>query len=200
MNPIANLPFSQACENNKQPILNILQAQLSHCQSLLEIGSGTGQHCCFFAQKLPHIYWQATEQIHHLKDLNQRISHANLANLPMAIPLDIAQQWPEHQFDAVFTANTLHIISETLVCQFFEALTQVCKSESQLFIYGPFKYQGQFTSDSNADFNLWLQSRDPQSAIRDVEWICQLALNQGFELIKDHSMPANNQLLHFIKR
>ncbi|WP_434938003.1 DUF938 domain-containing protein [Shewanella sp. HL-SH8] len=197
---LALLPFSQACENNKQPILDIIAPRLIKPLHLLEVGTGTGQHAVFFARQLPHICWQASDQVVNLNHINARIAQANIINLPAAIALDVSQQWPKQIFDAIYTANTLHIMSSKLVEAFFVGVGQVTKVNSQVFIYGPFNYNGHFTSDSNANFEQWLKQNDPSSGIRDIEWILELAKAQQLMLIDDFSMPANNRLLHFIKR
>lgn len=195
-----SLPFSQACENNKQPILTILQQALSGSARVLEIGSGTGQHAVHFAAGLPHIRWQASDRAEYLADLGLRIQAAALANLPAPLLLDITQPTlPGSGFDAVFTANTLHIMPWPVVQQLFNRLNELTADHATLCIYGPFKYQGQFTSDSNRSFDLSLKQRDAAMGIRDVEQVQQLAEQQGFSLVKDTPMPANNQLLWFIK-
>jgi len=197
---LSQLPFSQACENNQRPILSVLAPKLTNSLHLLEVGSGTGQHATFFASQLSHLTWQASDQHCNLDHINCRIKHFNLPNLPAAIALDINQTWPIHRYDAVFTANTLHIINRELVEIFFTGVARITTTNAHLLIYGPFNYQKRYTSDSNAHFDLWLKERDPQSGIRDIEWIKALANAQQFELIEDVSMPANNRLLHFIKR
>ncbi|MBR9727803.1 DUF938 domain-containing protein [Shewanella intestini] len=198
----SQLPFSQACENNKQPILDTITPWLKDKHGVLEIGSGTGQHCVYFSQNLPHLSWQPSDQLVHLPHLNTRIHQAQLNNLSTAIELDVNKPWPTvlNMIDTVFTANTLHIMPKPIVEVFFKRIGQHLSSTiSQLIIYGPFKYNDQFTSPSNANFELWLQQQYSGSGIRDIEWISELALKQGFELVEDISMPANNQLLKFYR-
>ena len=192
------LPFSQACENNKSPILSVLKTAFSDCQRILEVGSGTGQHAVYFASQLPHLIWQCSDQPAYLADLQRRLNYENVSNLPPALPLDIRQSdWPEPAADGVFSANTLHIMSWPVVQRFFERLDNLSAPKAELCIYGPFNYQGQFTSASNQAFDLSLKQRDPAMGIRDQEAILQLAAGIGFQLQADHSMPANNRLLHF---
>jgi cyclopropane fatty-acyl-phospholipid synthase-like methyltransferase len=193
-----NLPFSQACENNKAPILAVLQQALLQCRHLLEIGSGTGQHAEYFAGALTHLTWQASDQSTHLADLSRRIQAAALANLPPPLLLDINQTpLPGNVFDAVFTANTLHIMPWPVVERFFCCLPELTTTDATLCIYGPFKYDGKFTSDSNAAFDLSLKQRDPAMGIRNIEAVLTLAQQHGFSLLHDITMPANNQLLWF---
>jgi hypothetical protein len=102
--------------------------------------------------------------------------------------------------DGLYTANTLHIISWPLVVKFFEGIAKNLSAQAKVCIYGPFKYQGEFTSESNANFDQWLKERDLNSGIRDIEAILLLANSAGLNLINDHVMPANNQLLVFSKK
>ena len=115
--------------------------------------------------------------------------------------LDLSEpQWPNGTYDAVFTANTFHIISKPLVEAFFKRAAEYLTTDGTLCIYGPFNYQGQFTSESNQAFDLWLKVKSATSGIRDFEWVNELAENEGLFLVDDHTMPANNRLLEFIKR
>ena len=198
------LPFSQACENNRQVILDLLWPQLSDTGSLLEIGGGTGQHAVAFARAMPHLRWHSTDQPKYVDTLNLRIQHAQLPNLPQACGLDVtSDHWDvahdvAHDLagvEAVFTANTLHIMSADAVADFFAGLNRHLPALKQLFIYGPFRYNDEFTTASNASFDQWLKERDSRSGIRDIEMIMQLAESIGLRLVQDHSMPANNQLL-----
>ncbi|MFT6978468.1 MAG: cyclopropane fatty-acyl-phospholipid synthase-like methyltransferase [Shewanella psychromarinicola] len=198
---LQQLPFSQACDNNKQPILTLLAKWFANRHHILEIGSGTGQHSVYFAKNLAHLRWQPSDQQHYLPTLQTRLNLQASPNLQPAITLDVTQPWPQFtpHLDAIFSANTLHIMSQTMVEAFFGGIGSVLTHSGSLVIYGPFKYQGQFTSDSNRQFNLLLQQNNPHSGIRDIEWIGQLALQQGLTLQEDIAMPANNRMLHFIK-
>ncbi|KGJ93966.1 DUF938 domain-containing protein [Colwellia psychrerythraea] len=196
-----NKPFSQACENNKQAILNILSKVFSNTNHVLEIGSGTGQHAIFFGQHLPHITWQTSDLAINHPGINAWLDEADLTNIQRPIIADLNNSWPActQPIDAIYTANTLHIISWPLVVNFFEGLAQNLPSQANICIYGPFNYQGKFTSESNANFDIWLKERDSQSGIRDIEAILTLANTAGLKLIDDHVMPANNRLLVFSK-
>ena len=192
------LPYSQACENNKFAILKVLQRYISSEGSLLEIASGTGQHGEFFAQKFPRLRWQTSDIPSAVARLNLRISSSNLPNLPLAIPLDVNElDSCATGYNFLFTANSLHIMSEKSVENFFIGTPAVLLNPGLLFIYGPFKYSGEFTTESNAQFDTWLKERDPDSGVRDLESINALAALAGLNLIEDFQMPANNQLLVF---
>ena len=193
------MPFSQACENNKLPILEVLKRHLKRHlkspQTLLEIASGTGQHAVYFAEAMPFLTWQATDIPENLATLSPRIEAANLANIPPPKPLDVNGQWPMGIVDTVFSANCLHIVATDSVENFFAGVGMQLRAGGLLMVYGPFKYDGQFTSESNDRFDDWLKERNPQSGIRDFEWVNSLADRAGLDLLEDNPMPANNQLL-----
>lgn len=188
--------LSEACERNKAPILRILSGAFARTASILEVGSGTGQHAVYFSANLPHLSWQPSDTREYLPGLRERVRLEGGANLRDPIELDVrVQPWPVRPVEGVFSANTLHIMSWSTVQEFFRGLGAVLSSPAVLCIYGPFRYRGRYTSDSNAAFDEFLRGRDPHSGIRDFEAVDALARAQGLELIADHAMPANNQTL-----
>lgn len=191
------LNYSPSCERNKSVILEQLLPFLSSVSSVLEIGSYSGQHALHFCPLVPNLTWQPSDQLGILSELNKNIELHKTSNLNSAIKLDVAvaADWPEQTFDLIYSANTLHIMSWQHVVAMFKYLPKCLNKNSYLCIYGPFKYNGQYTSESNADFQQWLQNRDLMSGIRDFEQINQLATSIGLKLIQDIAMPANNQLL-----
>ena len=193
------LPFSDACERNKGPILEVLRKWLCQTTGLvLEIGSGTGQHATHFARQLPQLIWQPTDQSEHLAGLTTRVGVEGPCNLLAPLELDVTQQaWPcdTDSLDAVFSANTLHILSWPQVQALFRGVGRCLRPDGLLIVYGPFRYGGQYTSHSNHAFDDVLRSRDPASGIRDFEAVDALATAQGLSLCDDVGMPANNQTL-----
>jgi SAM-dependent methyltransferase len=176
----------------------VLQRWLRDPGLVLEIGAGTGQHAVHFARHLPHLSWQPTEQFDNLVALAARVTVEGPCNLLAPVELDIgATEWPcdTDSVDAVFTANTLHIVSWPLVQALFQGVGRVLRDDGLLVVYGPFRYGGQFTSHSNHAFDEMLRSRDPASGIRDFEAVDALAVAQGLRLVEDCAMPANNQTL-----
>jgi len=195
------LPFSQACENNKEPILCVLKRHFSASGTVLEIGGGTGQHALHFATQMPHLQWQSSDLPDNVDMLNLRIRSAALPNLPPAVALDVTQSpWPIPVLDYAFSANTLHIMPASANAHFFSGITNILRPGGVLCVYGPFKYGGDFTTGSNARFDLWLKGNNPLSGVRDFETINRLAAEAGLVLIEDNAMPANNQLLVWVKR
>jgi SAM-dependent methyltransferase len=187
---------SEAAERNKGPILEVLRRAFANTHRVLEIGSGTGQHAIFFATHLPHLIWEPSDTGEYLATLCERLDLESLANLHPPIELDVRNHpWPVAASDGIFTANTLHIMSWSSVRDFFRGVGDALSVPGVLCVYGPFRYGGQFTSESNAAFHDYLRARDPASGIRDFEAVDELAREQGLQLTADHAMPANNQLL-----
>lgn len=190
------LPFSDACERNKDPILAVLRTAFADVKEVLEIGSGTGQHAVHFARHLTHLDWQPTDRGEHLAGLAARIALEGSPNLRSPVELDVTQRtWPLVRTDAVFAANTLHIMGCGEVEALFAGVGRVLGPAGLLAVYGPFRYGGRYTSASNEGFDRGLRERDPASGIRDFEAVDALAAAQGLVLGLDQRMPANNQLL-----
>jgi SAM-dependent methyltransferase len=194
------LPFSAACERNKDPILEVLRARFAERTHVLEIGSGTGQHAVHFARALTHLTWHPTEQLTYLSDLAERVKLEGSQNLRVPTLLDVLQTvWPVRSVDAVFTANTLHIMSWPEVLALYKGVGAVLAPGGVFCAYGPFRYEGRYTSESNREFDRMLQERDPNSGLRDIGAITMLALQYGMRLDADHDLPANNRLVVFTK-
>jgi len=194
-----NLSFSQAAENNKTPILAILARAFIRQRQVLEIGSGTGQHAVHFAKALHHLMWQTSDLPENHDAIKARLSASAVPNALPPLIFDLAQSaWPGH-FDAVFSANTAHIVSWQLVEKMFELVGRNLPQAGMFALYGPFNYGGKYTSESNREFDAWLKSRDARSGIRDFEKICALAEKNELTLLEDNAMPANNRLLIFRK-
>lgn len=193
-------PYSEACDRNRAPILEVLRRHFTDRRHVLEIGSGSGQHAVYFAAALPQLTWQTSDRAENVPGLRLWIDEARLPNLSNPWALDVRELWPKTQFDAIFTANTLHIMSWEEVKALFAALPAVMTRDAVLAIYGPFNYEGSFTSPSNAAFDATLKARSPQSGIRDFEAVDELAQAIGLRLIEDRAMPANNRTLVWQRR
>jgi SAM-dependent methyltransferase len=194
------LPFSDACERNKEPILEVLRRHFAGCSHVLEIGSGTGQHAVHFAAHLTHLTWHPTERLGGLPTLTSRIQAEGGPNLRPPTVLDVRQPvWPLARVDGMFTANTLHIMSWTEVTCMFEGIGATLAPGGMLCVYGPFRYGGEYTSPSNREFDRMLRERDPASGLREIEEVTALAAQYGLELAADHDLPAFNRLLAFAK-
>ncbi|HWV17405.1 MAG TPA: DUF938 domain-containing protein [Rhodocyclaceae bacterium] len=190
-------PFSPASERNRGPILDILQQHFGDRRRVLEVGSGTGQHAVHFAAAMPHLRWQCSDRPAYLPGIRQWLAEESLPNTPEPLALDANDDWGrlKQRFDALFTANTLHIMSWPEVERFFAQLPTVLDANAKLAIYGPFNYGGQFTSASNAAFDATLKAEQAHRGIRDFEAVNAQAEALGFQLVQDYSMPANNRCL-----
>jgi cyclopropane fatty-acyl-phospholipid synthase-like methyltransferase len=186
-------PHAPSCERNREPILSVLREYFADRAHVLEIGSGTGQHAVHFAAALPQLSWQCSDRAENLPGIRLWLDEAALPNTPVPIELDVAGAWPVMQFDAVFSANTLHIMAWKDVRELFAHLPAATTKNALLVIYGPFNVDSQYTSDSNAAFDRSLKARDPQMGIRDVAAVDALAEVAGFRLLEDRAMPANNR-------
>ncbi|MDY6956842.1 MAG: DUF938 domain-containing protein [Pseudomonadota bacterium] len=189
-------PHAPACERNREPILAVLRRHFADRHRVLEIGSGTGQHAVYFGAALPHLVWQTSERAEQHEGIRAWLSESALANVLPPLRLDVATDgWPPLGYDAAFSANTLHIMSWPEVKACFAGLGRVLTDEARVVIYGPFNVNGQFTSDSNAEFDRWLKARDARMGIRDLAAVGTLASAIGLRLVENLAMPANNRCL-----
>jgi len=197
---LENLPFSEACERNKQPILECLQSVLPASGTLLEIGSGTGQHVTCFAPRFPLLVWQPTDRADCLPGLEARIALHASANIRRPLELDVLAAWPAEIFSAAYSANTAHIMGWPAVCAMFEGLANHLEPAGVFLLYGPFNEAGAFTAASNEAFDRWLRQQDSQMGLRDLEALDALALRHQMLADGRFQLPANNQLLVYRKR
>lgn len=192
---ILDKPTSQACERNREPILAVLREYFRDRSAVLEIGSGTGQHAVHFAAALPYLKWQTSDRAEYLRGITMWLDEAGLINTPPPLELDVNLNWPPQSFDAIFSANTLHIMSWLEVERLFAHLPDVMTQSARLVIYGPFNYAGQYTSYSNARFDGMLKEQATHQGLRDSEAVIAVADRVGFRLLEDRAMPANNRCL-----
>jgi cyclopropane fatty-acyl-phospholipid synthase-like methyltransferase len=189
-------PFSESCVQNQAPILEVLNQYLHEASSVLEIGSGTGQHAVFFAERFPDLNWQTSDCPEYLSGIKMWLDDAGLDNVLAPIELNVDHSpWPTTNYDAVFSANTVHIMGRDSVVNMFAGIGKVLAAGGTFCLYGPFNYNGQYTSESNAEFDHWLRVRDSGSCIKDFEDLCELAEANKMQLHHDHEMPANNRIL-----
>ena len=193
--PFMEKPDAPSCLRNREPILGVLREHFADRRTVLEIGSGTGQHAIFFAAALRHLNWQTSEQRESLPGILAWLDEAALPNTPAPLELDVMGAWPTQRYDAIFSANTLHIMSWANVECMFARLPEVMTGDAVLVIYGPFNYAGHFTSESNATFDAWLKQSGAHRGIRDFEAVDALAGKAGLTLLEDRAMPSNNRCL-----
>ena len=194
------LPFSEACERNKGPILEVLRKVFSKTEAVLEIGSGTGQHAVHFSKHLPHLVWQPTDLGENVAMLKSRIDLEGPGNLLPAKELDVLRiDWGLEETDAIFIANVFHIAPIEVMHSCLTGTSKCLKRLGIFCVYGPFRFGGEFTSPSNAQFDCSLKTNNSEWGIRDFEQLCQVADEEDLAFQHNYSMPANNQLLVFKK-
>lgn len=192
-------PYSAACERNQEPILEILQQViLPSDRRLLEVGTGTGQHAVYFAPHFPQLEWHPTDLSENLPGMKLWFQEARVPSIQKPVRLDVGKDdFPKLKFDVVFTANTFHIMHWKECKSFMKLLGNRLREGSRFIVYGPFKYDGKYTSESNSEFDNSLKERDPLMGIRSFEDIHNSMIKNGFELLDDFEMPANNRMLVF---
>ncbi len=189
-------PYAESCDINQGPILEVLREVFADRRHVLELASGTGQHAVHFGRALPHLTWQTSELAENHGGIQMWLDEAQLPNVFAPVHIDANDaHWPVDHCDAIFNANTVHILSWPEVEHLFAGIGRVLEAGGSLCLYGPFNYGGKFTSDSNARFDVWLKSRNPQSGVRDFEALNALAATQGMALRQDIEMPINNRTL-----
>jgi hypothetical protein len=201
----SELPTSQASENNKGPILPVLRKWLAHSHALLEVGSGSGQHAVYCAPELPHLTWYTSDLEAAHVGIHAWLSHFPSSNIRAPQLLDVRNEgWFESPalvgVDAIYSANTAHIMHWPAVCSMFAGVGRLLSSQGLFLLYGPFSYAGAHTSDGNRAFDQSLRARDPAMGIRDLNALEALAADAGLELEHDQAMPVNNRLLVWRRR
>lgn len=197
---VVDKPFSESCVQNREPILAALRRVLPGHGNLLEIGSGTGQHAVYFAPTFSDLTWHTSDRAEYHVGIKAWLEEASQSNIRLPIALDVScDAWPERQFDAVFSANTAHIMSKVDVQNLFSGVGGVLTKNGCFLLYGPFNVNGNYTAPSNARFDAWLKARDSDMGVRDLEWLQELGTQAGLTLQQSIDMPADNKLLHWIK-
>ena len=190
--------YSKAAENNRAPIAHVMGKHLPPDASVLEIGSGAGQHALHMSHTFPGITWLPSEREAVVPILRANLALCGSKNIQPPLVLDLADfAWSGDQVDTVYAANVMHIVSESLGERLVQLAADALEPSGLLMLYGPYKYNGQFTTKSNATFDQWLKDRDPASGVRDFEAVVATAQCTGLTLAHDYAMPANNQMLIF---
>lgn len=191
-------PLSEACLRNQEPIAEVLAHWLSEARTVLEIGSGTGQHAVFIAEKMPQLEWYPSDLSECLPGIRSWIADADLPNVKAPLALDVcSDHWPTMVFDAIFTANTLHFVGWSVVDAMFKGVVSVLRPGGRFCVYGPFNKDTQFTSIGNQQLDEWLKRRDPSSGIKDIAEVMERAQSYGLIFEQKQQLPANNLLLLF---
>lgn len=185
--------FSPAAERNAGAILDVLRVELRGCESVLEIGSGTGQHAVLLGQRLPELRWQPSDVAANCDGIRERVAEAALPNVAEPFVVDVLDPPRiERRFDSVFSSNTAHIMSPGAVSAMFALVAALLPPGGLLVLYGPLRQGGRYNTESNAVFDRSLQKRDPQMGIRDIELLDDLAREGAMQRARLYAMPANN--------
>lgn len=192
-------PFAAAADENKEAIAKVLLTELANTHHVLEIGSGTGQHAVHFSKQMPHLSWHCSDQSEHIAGIQLWLESAGLDNTPPAFVLDVRQDWPKQTYDAAYAANVAHIMHWPEIEDLFAGLSQALNPSACFYLYGPFSFDRQFSSQSNQAFDQFLRQQDPHSGLRDKNKLDQLALRHGLIAATCWELPANNHILSWQK-
>jgi len=190
----APLPESPAAARNRGPILEVLREWLPENARVLEVGCGTGQHAAFFARELPGVDWQPTDRDDAMFDAVAGWAEVEGVASPRVTD-DAA--WPAGPFDAVFSANLIHIAPWEACQGLLRGAGRVLRPGGLLLLYGPFRVEGRHTAPSNEAFDADLRRRDPRYGVRDVEAVAAEAAPHGLILETQTPLPANNRIIVF---
>ncbi|ANO51559.1 DUF938 domain-containing protein [Woeseia oceani] len=190
---MTRLADAPATSRNREPILEVLKQELRDCRNVLEIGSGTGQHAVYFAEHLPTLRWQTSDREENLANISNRLNSVARDNIGEPLALDVLHdEDPDGAYDGIFSANTAHIMSIQAVVALFALVGRLLPEGAPFCLYGPFRIDGEFTSDSNEQFDTSLKQRDSAMGIRDLEYLDELAALAQLQRTALYAMPANN--------
>lgn len=203
-------PFSPSAERNREPIAGILSSLLQAPRSIdelpaphvLEIASGTGQHAAYFTEKFPHVIWRPTdyqaESVEVIQEYRAELPTQVKERLLPPLALDVRQvPWELGGLNApayalIVCINMLHISPWSAAVGLFGGGKKALRPGGALFTYGPYRFSGVFTAESNHEFDLDLKRRNPEWGVRDLSQLKALAAEHQFELEAVHPLPANN--------
>ncbi len=195
-----NKPYADSCDRNRDPILEVIAPLLADKRAVLEVGSGTGQHAIYFATKMPHVVWYTSDRDENHEAIKLWLDEAKLENVHYPIELDVLRgEWPSIEVDAIFSANTAHIMHWQDVVAFVAGAGRLLTPGGLFILYGPFSFSGLHTSDSNVMFDMRLKQRDPFMGVRDFDDLDALAQKAGLKFQHDYALPANNRILFWQK-
>ncbi len=190
--------FSPAAERNTPHILGVLKKVLPRKGLILEVASGSGQHVSTFARAFDELVWQPSErEKKSLESIESWRTEADCEAVLKPIVLDVHWDlWPMDRVAAILCINMVHIAPWSATEALFQG-AQRHLDTGPLILYGPFRFGGHFTAESNAQFSASLQAQDPCWGVRDTDDLEALAAGIGFELRETYALPANNHCLIF---
>jgi cyclopropane fatty-acyl-phospholipid synthase-like methyltransferase len=193
---MATRPCAAASLRNAAPIAGVLSHEFRRCNTVFEIGSGTGQHAIEFAGRFGHLQWQTSDLEPNHAGIREWIASSGLANVHEPLLFDtLAADAPGQAFDAVFSANTAHIMSHAAALRMIDLAGQMLADGGKFCLYGPFRRNGRFNTDSNAAFDASLRARNPEMGLRDLDELEERATQSGMILGRVYAMPSNNHCI-----
>jgi len=197
---MADRPFAEYAARNAAPILEILQREFRNSSRVLEIGSGTGQHAVTFAAALDHLQWQTSDLDENHTGIRAWIDNAKLDNVAAPLSMDVREaSVSENAYDAAFSSNTAHIMGIDAVEKMFSLIGKALRDGGVFCLYGPFRRDGAFNTQSNADFDANLRERDSVMGIRHIETLDDFAAAVGLKRIRFYAVPSNNNVAVWIR-
>ena len=197
---MADRPFAEYAARNAAPILEILQREFRNSSRVLEIGSGTGQHAVTFAAALDHLQWQTSDLDENHTGIRAWIDNAKLDNVAAPLSMDVREaSVSENAYDAAFSSNTAHIMGIDAVEKMFSLIGKALRDGGVFCLYGPFRRDGAFNTQSNADFDANLRERDSVMGIRHIETLDDFAAAVGLKRIRFYAVPSNNNVVVWIR-
>ena len=191
-----NLPHAPATVRNREPIFSVLKEYIQTKNALLEIASGTGEHAAWLAPQWSHIQWQPSDaQSRALSIIDAYNSNNN--NVLPAIQLDVLEQWPNRKYDVILCINMIHISPWSCCLALLQNAAKHLNPDGILYLYGPYKKNGQHTAISNDHFDHSLRQQNSNWGIRDLEEVLKEATQCGLSFQECIAMPANNFSLIF---
>jgi cyclopropane fatty-acyl-phospholipid synthase-like methyltransferase len=188
-------PFAEAAQRNGAAILEVLRREYRDSQDVLEIGSGTGQHALTFAAAMPWLRWQTSDLDDNHAGINAWIDSACLDGVLRPVTLDVRTGTVDPaSYDAVFSANTAHIMGIDAVRRMFSVVGDALRADGVFCLYGPFRIDGRFNTESNEQFDAGLRQRDAGMGIRDLETLDDFGVARGLQRQRLYAMPSNNYI------
>lgn len=190
-----------AAARNRDPIAQVLAAELPASGTVLEVASGTGEHVVHFARRFPLLAWQPSDP-----DARARASvaawtaEAGLANVSAPLAIDAASAaWPVDRADAIVCINMIHISPLAATEGLVRAAGRLLPAGAPLIVYGPWLEDDVATAESNWQFDAWLKQQDSRFGLRNTAWMDDLCARQGLQRTRRVAMPANNIMLVYRK-
>ena len=200
LNILDNRLFFPSTQRNKYSIEGVISRIIKNNGSILEIGSGSGEHGVAFQKRFPEIIWQTSDpELVHRKSISSWIDYEELnKKMPQPLALDVEKiPWKipskiAHSLQGIVSINMIHIAQWTCTIALFRESGKLLQKGQFLILYGPFKIRNKHTSQSNYLFDNSLKMQNDLWGIRNIEKVTEEAKKNGFFQEDIISMPANN--------